>query len=204
MKHFDTNDAPTSATFDFARPSLAAAPNLEIAAVRGFNEADFSALFESSGEALVIIDTSGVIQKAKGRGCELLRLKEPVLRHVTGLGEVVPGLSSSQIQNFLGQKTAAITLEILDAKLTNAFPIRITLRTILPGPRHLVLCLEDGTIVQRADVTGSGQSQSRMLQTEKMAALGQFVSGIAHELNNPLTAIMGYTQLLLGRGLSQL
>ena len=44
-----------------------------------------------------------------------------------------------------------------------------------------------------------GPSQQRIQQTEKMAAIGQLVSGIAHELNNPLTSIMGYTQLLLAR-----
>jgi two-component system NtrC family sensor kinase len=45
--------------------------------------------------------------------------------------------------------------------------------------------------------------QAKLLQTEKMAALGHLVSGIAHELNNPLTAIMGYAQLLLSHGLSE-
>jgi two-component system NtrC family sensor kinase len=52
------------------------------------------------------------------------------------------------------------------------------------------------------DVTAKREIQSKLLQTEKMAALGLLVSGIAHELNNPLTAIMGYAQLLLGHGLS--
>jgi signal transduction histidine kinase/CheY-like chemotaxis protein len=52
------------------------------------------------------------------------------------------------------------------------------------------------------DVTAKREIQSKLLQTEKMAALGQLVSGIAHELNNPLTAIMGYAQLLLGHGLA--
>jgi two-component system NtrC family sensor kinase len=39
--------------------------------------------------------------------------------------------------------------------------------------------------------------QDRLLQSEKMSSIGQLVSGVAHELNNPLTGIMGFSQLLL-------
>ncbi|MGB9235406.1 MAG: GAF domain-containing protein [Terriglobales bacterium] len=40
------------------------------------------------------------------------------------------------------------------------------------------------------------QTQEQLLQSEKMSAVGQLISGVAHELNNPLTAILGYAQLL--------
>ncbi|GAB4342081.1 MAG: hypothetical protein Kow0099_19310 [Candidatus Abyssubacteria bacterium] len=40
-------------------------------------------------------------------------------------------------------------------------------------------------------------TQLKLVQTEKLSAMGELISGIGHELNNPLTGIIGYSQLLL-------
>ena len=55
------------------------------------------------------------------------------------------------------------------------------------------------------DLTAQRAFQSKLLQTEKLASLGQMVSGIAHELSSPLTSILGYSQRLLAgtNGLGQ-
>ncbi|HYL46975.1 MAG TPA: ATP-binding protein [Candidatus Limnocylindrales bacterium] len=43
------------------------------------------------------------------------------------------------------------------------------------------------------------ETQSELLQSAKLASLGQLVSGVAHEINNPLTSILGFSEVLLNR-----
>ena len=41
--------------------------------------------------------------------------------------------------------------------------------------------------------------EEQLLITDRLASVGELASGIAHELNNPLTSVIGFSQLLLGR-----
>jgi PAS domain S-box-containing protein len=54
----------------------------------------------------------------------------------------------------------------------------------------------DGVVLSGRDVTDLKRLEEQLIQAEKLAAMGQMLAGVAHELNNPLTAILGVTELL--------
>jgi PAS domain S-box-containing protein len=53
-----------------------------------------------------------------------------------------------------------------------------------------------GVIISVRDVTMEKKLEQQVIQSERLAAMGQMIGGFAHELNNPLTGILGMTELL--------
>jgi two-component system NtrC family sensor kinase len=57
----------------------------------------------------------------------------------------------------------------------------------------------EGVVVSGRDITEMKRMEEQLIQAEKLAAMGQMLAGVAHELNNPLTAILGASELVRDR-----
>jgi PAS domain S-box-containing protein len=70
------------------------------------------------------------------------------------------------------------------------------------SPLHDAQNKVSGVIVSMRDITVERKLEQQVIQSERLAAMGQMIGGFAHELNNPLTSILGISELLQDESVS--
>jgi signal transduction histidine kinase len=113
-------------------------------------------------------------------------------------------LRSPRSENATAGPTRALGALYVDNSETSAAFSPESLRAAEALARHAALAIENAQLFEREQKTIEElrQAQKRLLQSEKLATIGQMAAGIAHELNTPLTYIMGNLELMEAQSLT--
>src|ERR1700688_2453682 len=158
-------------------------------------ERDFNQkILNTTQSMILVLDTAGLISYANRRCYEMGYQESDLIGH-----RLVDWIEASHRQDFEdaldttahGQQVENIELRVRRSDSSmghfsiSLSPMRDELNTV------------NSVVVVMTDITDATLLQAKLAHSEKMATIGRLVSGVAHEVNNPLAAILGFTDLLL-------
>ena len=158
--------------------------------------------FNSLVDLVVVVDSA--LQVVQMNGAFAARVGLPPAEV---LARPVAGFISPELADWLAAETAprsrepgvafGLTQQFTDERLGGTFAVTVTpLLNQDAAPIGRVIVARD--ITAQTGLEREREALSRRLaQSERLASLGQFVAGIAHEMNNPLQGVLGHLELLI-------
>ena len=136
---------------------------------------------DTIAQAICIVDAHGAVRRANRAFADLVRTPVTALPGRPWLSLVPPPWAEPVARALDHPGAAPVELRAGERLLLiSAYP------TDLPGAA--VLVFEDVSDVRRL--------QDQLIQSEKMSAIGQLIAGVAHDLNNPLASVVGFSDFL--------
>jgi len=158
-------------------------------------ERDFNQkILNTTQSMILVLDTAGLISYANRRCFESGYREDELIGH-----RLVDWVEASHRENF----EAALETTAHGHQVENLEP---RVRRSDGSMGHFSISLSpmrdeqnivNSVVVVMTDITDATLLQAKLAHSEKMASIGRLVSGVAHEVNNPLAAILGFTDLLL-------
>jgi two-component system, NtrC family, sensor kinase len=174
-----------------AHQAAIALENAELFQVVSRSQREWETTFDAMQDCVSVHDTTGKVIRAN---VALARRLKTIPQKVIGryCSEIYdPEASSMNMCHHTGSlKSEAIIVEEL------TLPVMEGVFQISVSPWYDKNNRMAGSIHVAKDISTEKQLQQQLIQSEKLSAIGELISGIAHELNNPLTGVMGYSQLL--------